>query len=73
MPPRLQACFAVLLFALCTLVAVAPVRMANNIMRRRVAEEGDPAFTLFYRLAAIVGCIASLYILVGDLWHIANP
>ena len=69
---RLRACFAVLVFALCILVAIAPVRVANLIMRRRVAEEGDMSFTLFYRLAAIIGSIASLYLLIGDLWHIAN-
>lgn len=47
--------------------------MANLIVRRRVAEVGDLSFTLFYRLLAIVGALASLYLLVGDLWHIANP
>ena len=69
---RLRACFAVLVFAFCILITVAPVRIANLLMRRRVAEEGDLSFTLFYRLAAIVGALASLYLLVGDLWHIAN-
>ena len=70
---RLRACIAVLVFALSVLVATAPVQMANLILRRRVAEEGDLSFTLFYRLAAIVGALASLYLLVGDLWHIAHP
>ncbi len=69
---RLRACLAVLVFALCILVAVAPVRLANLIARRNIAEDGDLSFTLFYRLAAIVGALASLYLLVGDLWHIAN-
>lgn len=70
---RLRACSAVLVFALCILVAVAPVRIANFILRRQVAEEGDLSFTLFYRLVAIVGGLASLYLLLGDLWHIAHP
>ena len=70
---RLRACFAVLAFALSVLVTIAPVRMANLLMRRRIAEEGDLSFTLFYRLVAIVGALASLYLLVGDLWHIAHP
>ena len=69
----LRACVAVLVFALSVLVATAPVRMANLILRRRVAEPGDLSFTLFYRLVAIVGALASLYLLTGDLWHIAHP
>ncbi len=70
---RLRACCAVLVFALCILVSVAPVRVANLMLRSRVVEEGDLSFTLFYRLAAIVGAAASLYLLIGDLWHISNP
>ena len=70
---RLRACCAVLIFALCVLVTVAPVRVANFLLRRPVARIGDLAFTLFYRLVAIVGSLASLYLLLGDLWHIANP
>ncbi len=70
---RLRACFAVLVFALSVLVTIAPVRMANLITRRRVAEVGDLSFTLFYRLVALVGALASLYLLIGDLWHIAHP
>ncbi len=70
---RIRACFAVLVFALSVLVAVAPVRVANTLMHRRVAEPGDLSFTLFYRLVAIVGALASLYLLLGDLWHIAHP
>ncbi len=69
---RLRACLAVLVFALCILVTIAPVRLANLMLRRRVAEPGDLSFNLFYRLAAIVGGAASLYLLVGDLWHIAS-
>ncbi len=69
---RLRACFAVLVFALCILIAIAPVRVANLLLRGGAAEEGDLAFTLFYRLAAIVGTLASLYLLIGDLWHIAQ-
>ena len=70
---RIRACFAVLVFALSVLVAVAPVRVANTLMQRRVAEPGDLSFTLFYRLVAIIGALASLYLLLGDLWHIAHP
>ena len=70
---RLRACCAVLVFALSILITMAPVRVANILMQRRVAEEGDLAFTLFYRLVAIVGAIASFYLLIGDLWHIAHP
>jgi uncharacterized membrane protein YGL010W len=69
---RLRACLAVLVFALSILITLAPVRMANAILRRHVAEVGDLSFTLFYRLVAIVGAIASLYLLIGDLWHIAH-
>ncbi len=72
-PLRLRACAAVLVFALSVLATIAPVRTANMLMQRRVAEEGDLAFTLFYRLVAIVGALASFYLLVGDLWHIAHP
>lgn len=70
---RLRACCAVLVFAFSVLVAVAPVRVANILLQRRVAELGDLSFTLFYRLVAIVGALAALYLLAGDLWHIANP
>lgn len=69
---RLRACLAVLVFALSILITLAPVRMANANLRHHVAEVGDLSFTLFYRLVAIVGAVASLYLLIGDLWHIAH-
>ncbi len=70
---RVRACFAVLVFALCILVAIAPVRVANFLLRQPLIEDGDISFTLFYRLLAVVGGLASLYLLIGDLWHIAHP
>jgi hypothetical protein len=69
---RVEALLAVLVFALCLPAAVAPVQVANMLFRRRIAEEGDPAFTLFYRVVAITGAVACSYILVTDLWQIAQ-
>ncbi len=69
---RLGAACAVLTLALCILVAVDPVALANSILRRPFADRGDPAFTLFYRWVAIVGAMTSLYILAGDLWTLAH-
>ncbi len=69
---RIAAGFAVLTFALCVLIAVDPVTMANTILRREFAQRGDPAFTLFYRWVAVIGAVVSLVILIGDLWSLAQ-
>ena len=69
---RLGAGLAVLTLALCILIAVDPVTMANSILRRPFADAGDPAFTIFYRWVAIVGAMTALYILVGDLWTLTH-
>lgn len=69
---RIETMLAVLVFALCVAITVAPVTMTNFILRYRAAEEGDLYFELAYRLIAMVGGAIALYILVGDLWKLAH-
>lgn len=69
---RFAACLAVLLFAFCVLAVADPIRTANLLYRRRVAEPGDLFFTLAYRVIALVGAVITLYILTVDLWTLAH-
>lgn len=69
---RYESLVSVLIFSLCVAIVADPIRVANFLYRRIVAEEGDLYFTLAYRLIAIVGALIALYILTVDLWQLAH-
>ena len=69
---RYESLIAVLILSLCVAIVVDPIRVANFLYRRPVAEDGDLFFTLAYRLIAIVGALIALYILTVDLWQLAH-
>lgn len=69
---RYESLIAVLILLLCVAIAVDPVRLANFLYRRPIAEKGDLFFILAYRLIAIVGALIALYILIVDLWRLAH-
>ena len=69
---RYESLVSVLILSLCVAIIADPIRVANFLYRRVVAEEGDLYFTLAYRLIAIVGALIALYILSVDLWQLAH-
>ena len=69
---RYESLIAVLIFSLCVAIVVDPIRVANFLYRRPIAEDGDLFFTLAYRLIAIVGALIALYILTVDLWQLTH-
>ncbi len=69
---RYESLVSVLILSLCVAIIADPIRVANFLYRRVVAEEGDLYFTLVYRLLAIVGALIALYILTVDLWQLAH-
>ena len=69
---RYESLVAVLILSLCVAIVADPIRVANFLYRRPIAEEGDLFFTLAYRLIAIVGALIALYILTVDLWQLAH-
>ena len=69
---RYESLVAVLILSLCVAIVADPIRVANFLYRRVIAEEGDLYFTLAYRLFALVGALIALYILTVDLWQLAH-
>ena len=69
---RYESLVSVLILSLCVAILADPIRVANFLYRRIVAEEGDLYFTLAYRLIALVGALIALYILTVDLWKLAH-
>lgn len=51
---QFETLLAVLVFALCVAIVVAPVTMTNFILRYRAAEDGDLYLELAYPVIAMV-------------------